>query len=613
LIFNSLIKIQVCSENVTLSAILYLKFKDKGSVILRNQVIMKKTKCNNCDFFYNEHDIYLKHCSVHKNDKNAIFKCSYCLSVFKNYKSFRSHFNKFHINDTKPSILSVNSLEDYRCKFETCLFNTNSRQLILEHTRFHIVSAKTEVICPFKNCAKKLPTKNYFNVHVHRDHSSHTNNEKTQTLMNHSSLNILESLENSFEPPNIISQKPILCDSSKFSEISDDNVVHTRRDILTDIFLKLKTEHFVTEEVIQCLVEEFSQVEEDWKITTEVKIEKICQQHNLFSLKDTLLTELTQTEVFPNLSKMKTTHRRGKHYKSLKNYIHPVKIVLGTDDYHHTCFFHYVPVLDTIKNYLNGTNLSDFFQKPRISDKKIMDDIFDGTIYRSNSFFVDGVRKIELILYQDAFELCICIGSAKKKFKLIGVYIAFANLGKFDRFKLENIQLVLLCRNKHLEKFKIADIFRQLILDLKILETEGVDVNGKKYLGSLVGMAGDNLGQHQIGGLTENFSTANYICRYCYTTKENLKNFDYSVKEERTIATHARDLNQLQCLNQDSKTNSYNGVKHDSILNGLKYFHTCQLGLPPCIAHDLFEGVIQFDLILIIHHFAAKKKLSTIF
>jgi hypothetical protein len=102
--------------------------------------------------------------------------------------------------------------------------------------------------------------------------------------MNHSSLNILESLENSFEPPNIISQKPILCDSSKFSEVSDDNVVHTRRDILTDIFLKLKTEHFVTEEVIQCLVEEFSQVEEDWKITTEVKIEKICQQHNLFSL-----------------------------------------------------------------------------------------------------------------------------------------------------------------------------------------------------------------------------------------------------------------------------------------------------------------------------------------
>jgi trans-aconitate methyltransferase len=101
-----------------------------------------------------------------------------------------------------------------------------------------------------------------------------------------------------------------------------------------------------------------------------VKIEKICQQHNLFSLKDTLLTELTQTEVFPNLSEMKTTHRRGKHYKSLKNYIHPVKIVLGTDDYHHTCFFHYVPVLDTIKNYLNGTNLSEFLKKPRINEKK---------------------------------------------------------------------------------------------------------------------------------------------------------------------------------------------------------------------------------------------------
>lgn len=37
-----------------------------------------------------------------------------------------------------------------------------------------------------------------------------------------------------------------------------------------------------------------------------------------------------------------------------------------------------------------------------------------------------------------------------------------------------------------------------------------------------------------------------------------------------------------------------------SLFNTLTYFHVT--GLPPCIGHDLFEGIVSFDLALYINH-----------
>ena len=49
------------------------------------------------------------------------------------------------------------------------------------------------------------------------------------------------------------------------------------------------------------------------------------------------------------------------------------------------------------------------------------------------------------------------------------------------------------------------------------------------------------------------------------------------------------------------------GVKFSSPLNNLRHYHVCQPGLPPCLAHDVFEGVIAFDMVLLIKHYISKK------
>lgn len=50
------------------------------------------------------------------------------------------------------------------------------------------------------------------------------------------------------------------------------------------------------------------------------------------------------------------------------------------------------------------------------------------------------------------------------------------------------------------------------------------------------------------------------------------------------------------------------GIKFDSIFNELTYFHVCEPGLPPCLGHDLFEGIVSTDLALYLKHLISKEK-----
>jgi len=53
-----------------------------------------------------------------------------------------------------------------------------------------------------------------------------------------------------------------------------------------------------------------------------------------------------------------------------------------------------------------------------------------------------------------------------------------------------------------------------------------------------------------------------------------------------------------------------NGINQDSILNELKYFHVCDGSRIPEIMHDVLEGVLQYEVKLMLyqminvnHHF----------
>lgn len=127
-------------------------------------------------------------------------------------------------------------------------------------------------------------------------------------------------------------------------------------------------------------------------------------------------------------------------------------------------------------------------------------------------------------------------------------------------------------------------------------------INGcsKTYNGSLVAVLGDNLGSHQIGGFTENFSNSKFFCRFCFYDRESLLANNFQKAEKRN------PLNYSECVNNlDTNPNTNLGVNKKSCLNELKYFNVCE-GLPSCLAHDLFEGIIPYDLMEICRYFCRK-------
>jgi hypothetical protein len=215
------------------------------------------------------------------------------------------------------------------------------------------------------------------------------------------------------------------------------------------------------------------------------------------------------------------------------------------------------------------------------------------------------------VLYQDEFEVVNPLGAAKGKHKILAVYYTLANLLPSARSKIDALQLVLLCKRVDFVNFGANVIFDRLINDLKDLETAGIDLGpdfGTRK-GTVIYVLGDNLGSHMIRGFLESFS-GTYFCRFCLATSDCLKT-DTSLPplkfEQRTCENYDAAVATIEINNLEN----FQGIKKKSVLNELAHFHVCTPALPPCIGHDLFEGIIPSDLTLCIRHFVKIKKWFT--
>ncbi|CAN7937448.1 unnamed protein product [Ixodes hexagonus] len=130
------------------------------------------------------------------------------------------------------------------------------------------------------------------------------------------------------------------------------------------------------------------------------------------------------------------------------------------------------------------------------------------------------------------------------------------------------------------------------------LETNGIFFNGVNVKGTVLCILGDNLGSHFIGDFTENFSSSTFICRFCLLTRPEFKKKPYRLGDKRTVEKYDFAVREVE-----EAGSSVEGVKFNSLFNSMEFFHVCNAGLPPCIAHDLFEGVVSYDLLLFIRHF----------
>lgn len=127
--------------------------------------------------------------------------------------------------------------------------------------------------------------------------------------------------------------------------------------------------------------------------------------------------------------------------------------------------------------------------------------------------------------------------------------------------------------------------------DLQALENDGIQIGGEKYAVVVAAIAGDNLGSHWLGGFVTSFNTASSACRFCVPSKRTVSGDEVAVPCQRTAALYDASVAKLN-------TGDFaiaDGIKFGSVFNKLRTFHVCDPGLPPCVAHDLFEGPIAYD------------------
>ncbi|XP_034232891.1 uncharacterized protein LOC117640479 [Thrips palmi] len=304
------------------------------------------------------------------------------------------------------------------------------------------------------------------------------------------------------------------------------------------------------------------------------------------------------------------------------------------------------------------------FQK-EINETSILKDFCDGEAYIKHRCGHSDGKCIHLLLFQDAFEFN-AFGPSASFFKTLGFYYLVGNLDPEFRSKVDVNQLAGLVLEKDTvptveEELECKDILKEaikpLLDELEDLKKNGIDVDGETIPVCLLFLIGDNLGQHIFGGYVKNF-TCDFFCRFCTISKAEFLSNPSEVKALRTpeeydnaVATArlkweqkrkqyliavkkatrrkakkragkvtarmsapalkklmtvgiAKDAYKKMCA-VNFRAVKYRASPFNSTVTG---FHVSSPAMPPCIAHDIFEGILRCVLPRVMQYFINEKE-----
>lgn len=244
--------------------------------------------------------------------------------------------------------------------------------------------------------------------------------------------------------------------------------------------------------------------------------------------------------------------------------------------------------------------------KERIRSDDRLEDYCDGLLFRNHDIFQNQPCALQILAYYDELELCNALGSYVKKHKVGVVFFVLGNIHPKYRSRLQVINLVSIATSPMIQKHGIDEILRPFVDELNVLSSSGIDVlvNGvnHNFKGALLAFLGDTLALHEVGGFKMSVSRALRICRTCMATSAKASIcFNSQRFEMRTDASHRQQCSQLRGPLQDHYSTAY-GVTRPSILLDVTAYNMFNGGLPHDIMHDLFEGVVQYELKLLLQH-----------
>ncbi|XP_064463671.1 uncharacterized protein LOC135374657 [Ornithodoros turicata] len=302
------------------------------------------------------------------------------------------------------------------------------------------------------------------------------------------------------------------------------------------------------------------------------------------------------SSVGDGMEMLSTKGDRTDYWSTCLPFVEPRTIVIGTDERGKRNVFHYVPILEILKNLLEVPDIYSNFCCPDKEDGYLKT-AFDGTAFIDHAYFNGDEEMICIQLYADEFEVCDPLGSKRGKHKLLGVYFSILNLPQRIRSSLSQIHLVLLVNHTHISAYGLDKVFAHLMEDVASLENEGLTVKGQTLKGTVFIVTGDNLSCHRLGGFKCNFSGGR-ICRFCLALRYEVSN--KHLEADFVSMTPEGHLHHLDMLKSGIPTLSLYGVREPCTFN-FTGFHPTE-HFPTDIMHDILEGVISFVMMHIIDY-----------
>jgi hypothetical protein len=270
--------------------------------------------------------------------------------------------------------------------------------------------------------------------------------------------------------------------------------------------------------------------------------------------------------------------------------------------------YHYVPILDTLKNYLEQPDVWASCQL-QPNPNPVLQSFTDGSIY-SSCEHARNANFIRIHLYSDEAEICNPIGSRKTVHKLSVFYFLVGNTETKHWSKLSNIHLALLCKFKSVKTMGYKKLLEPLLADIKILEKEGlvVEIDGaqRRLFGTIVTVAGDNLTSHTLGGFQSCF-TSGRVCRYCMATKLSLT--EIHSEAGCTLRTYEAHMYHLEAIQGNKDLAAVYGVVRARPFSELALFNPVTF-FPPDVMHEVLEGLMVVNVGVVLNRLVQGKILS---
>ena len=203
------------------------------------------------------------------------------------------------------------------------------------------------------------------------------------------------------------------------------------------------------------------------------------------------------------------------------------------------------------------------------------------------------------ILFYDEVETGNPLGSHRGVHKMGMIYVSLRCFPPHFYSRLSNIFVYMVIPAS--ANFYLSDILHRIVEDATELSNNGIHIGNSTYKFRLIGITGDNLGQHQLTGFVTGF-TANFPCRVCRAPREVCQT---SCSEDESLLRNEENYAEDVLINDVSRT----GIKQDCVLNNIPDYHLTRNYIFD-IMHDVLEGVANFGMCAVLLYYINEKVFS---